>query len=134
MSKRKRQKHDYSNCSDGGDLKQRGATTGVCPVKRGSLANSKTTSLFQRRVRLEGIEVNSLKNKEKDAVQLRSPTASDTQQVTFGRKRKRSLSHNSAHDAKHDLDSKRPETSQQTPGHIKLDRRNPIAYWALTQN
>ena len=134
MSKRKRQKYGHSNHSNGRELKRRDTSIHLCSVERGFFAHLKTTSLFQRSVSLEGIEINSLKNKEKNVVQLRSPTASDTQQGTSGRKRKRSLSYNSVHDTKHELDNKRPETLQQTPENIKLDMRNPIAYWALTQN
>lgn len=78
--------------------------------------------------------MNSLKDKEKSVVRLRSPTASDSQQLTYGRKRKRSLSYNSAHDAKYDLDNEKPKFSHQTPESIELDTRNPVAYWVLTQN
>lgn len=76
-----------------------------------------------------------LKDKEKTIIkQLRSPTASDTQQLTAEGQRRSSQSYNSAHDAKLHLDNQKPNASHQPSGSIELNTRNPVAYWALTQD
>lgn len=118
-----------------GTWRNQGALTDLSSVNGASLANSKTTPQFRRSARLKEIEIMRLKDKEKTLIkQLRSPTASDTQQLTAEGKRKSSHSYNSANDVKHHLDNKKPNASHQPSESIELNTRNPVAYWALTQN